>query len=881
MIRSIVNHFNRGEIDQRALTREDVKRVNQSSALMENFIPSRLGNMAYRPGTEYIDTLAGTDHHLVPFISAVDDTAILHFYDGSVDFIVNDTQIDTTSVTTTVVNSSLTTDTSGWTSVTSGGAVTGWYSFDGDGGMSLTGDGTSSAGFYQTIATVDTGSEHFLVVNIVRAPVIVKIGDGGDDDNIYSGELRVGYHFLAFTPASSNLKLTFSNFKKYEAGVTLAGFFSNSTMTISTALSGLDLSSVRYVQSLDVVYCAANGAAPFQIEHRGDKSWSVVDFRSDDGPFDTINTSAITMTPASIIGDTTLTASEDYFTIGNIGQLFKHASNGQEVQESVSVDTGAGTGAIRVTGVGSSRVFTVVTNGHVSSTVTLQRSFDGFTWDDVESYTTNQNKSFDDTFDNSIFYYRLYVIAGDNPTPDTLTLLLTYDFGSIEGICRVTEVTSSTVAKIQILKDFGNNNETLNWTPGAWMVGSYPSTVELAEGRLWFGGDEEIWGSVSDAYYSFDRSIEGDSASILRTIGFGPSDPIKWIKSANQLILGTSGDEIALRSSSYGEILTQSTANVKSGSTQGSDNVEPIKIDGTIYFVQRAGNKIYSLDNTVDQATFGTLDATILNQSICAAGIHRMAITRQPETRIFAVLDDGNAVVYTVDTSEDVAGWSRFTMDDDIKDVVVLPSADEDSVYFVVERGASTYLEKMAKFKDSIGGTTSETFDSFLRYTSPGTSIAMAHIANGETVGVWADGQDRGTYTIAAGVITVGTAWTDVIVGVPYVADYTSNKLSGYDTYTVLTEQKRIVDTGLVLMNYWPGSLSIGPSVALLKGMPAIEDGTDLATTATISDYSELPFEFDGQNEVDPRIYMRATGPVTILALSYGIEGERGTATSD
>jgi hypothetical protein len=240
---------------------------------------------------------------------------------------------------------------------------------------------------------------------------------------------------------------------------------------------------------------------------------------------------------------------------------------------------------------------------------------------------------------------------------------------------------------------------------------------------------------------------------------------------------------------------------------------------------------------------------------------------------VFAVLNDGSVVVYTVDAAEEVAGFSRLTTNGNIKDIVILPETGEDRVYFGVERGSSYYLEKMAKFSDSEGGNVSETFDSFIRYTSPGLTITGLDIHIGETVGVWADGQDRGTYTVTpGGTIFVSDSWTDVIVGLPYVADYVSNKLSGYEPTTVMTERKRIVDTGLILMNYFPGSLQVGPNESLLKPLPGIEDGKPVDTTATITDYSEVPFEFDGETESDPRIYLRATGPCTILALTYGIE---------
>lgn len=883
MIRGVVNHFNRGEIDQRALAREDVKRINQSASSMVNFIPSRLGNMIYRPGDEYIaDLNSSYDHRLIPFIAATDDVALLDFYNDKVEFIVNDTRIATTAVTSAIVNGEFTADISGWTDASTGvGEITPNTNFSGS--LSFHSDGSATAIGYQTISPTEVEVEHFLRISIHWGPITVKIGTSGVSSfDIFNGELKPGEHVLTFTP-SSNITITFESSKKYSCLVSSVAFDGASpSLSIDTPMSDSTLDSLRFSQSVDVIFCAFNGGRPFQIEHRGDKSWSVVDLRPDDGPFNVINTSNITLSATSITGNVVLTSSRDFFNSNHINQLFKMISSGQNVLSTVSVDTGAGTNSIRVTGVSSARVLAVVVTGiATTATVTLQRSADDATWDDVETYTVNTNKSFDDGFDNSIFYYRLYVKSGDNGTPDDIVLSLNYASGSITGIVRVHGSSSATSAFGVILTDLGSTDETLDWYEGSWSDNNvFPSSVEISEGRLWLGSNERIWGSVSDSYYSFDRGIEGNSASILRTIGFGPVDPIKWIKSAGQLILGTSGDELVLRSSSFGEILSQNNANVRSGSTQGSANVEPIKIDNTIYFVQRSGIKLYSIDNSTVRDAFTTIDANMVNQAVCAAGVHRMAVTRQPETRIYVALDDGNMAVYTVDMSEEVAGWSRLTMSGDIKDVVVLPGADEDRVYLVVKRGSNTYLEKMAKFKDAEGGNASETFDSFLRFTSPGTTITGLSHLEGYTVGVWADGQDRGTYTVASGQITVASAWTNVIVGIPYVADYVSNKISGYEKRTVLTERKRIVDTGIVLINYWPGSLKVGPNLSLLKSLPGIEDGKVVDVTATITDYSELPFEFDGETEVDPRIYMRATGPVTVLALTYGIDGEYPTASS-
>jgi hypothetical protein len=132
---------------------------------------------------------------------------------------------------------------------------------------------------------------------------------------------------------------------------------------------------------------------------------------------------------------------------------------------------------------------------------------------------------------------------------------------------------------------------------------------------------------------------------------------------------------------------------------------------------------------------------------------------------------------------------------------------------------------------------------------------------------------------VSSGQITVGSSWTDVVVGLRYTADYISNKLSDYaatkEAAYVLNKEKRVVNTGLVARNFAPACLSIGPSTALLKSLPGMEDGKAVVPNTPVSDYDEFPFEFDGDTETDPRIYLRATGPCTIMALTYEIKPGR------
>jgi len=504
---SIYNKFNRGEVDDLALARDDVVRINNSSSLTENFFPLRLGPMQYRPGLENLDSVLG-ETYLVEFIGATDDTAILEFTNNTLRIWINDALLTRTAVTSTITNPNFDTDLTGWTDSSGAGSST---AFKTGGFASLTGNVTSSAVLFQTIGSTQTGVEHTLNIVIERAPLLLKLGTSGDgSDDIFAGTLLPGTHSLVFTP-SSNVTITMSNSLNFESLVDSVNFSAAITQSFTTTITTTKLSSIRYSQSADVIFITHDNGRIIRVERRGTKSWSIVDFRADDGPFDFINDSDITLTSAALAGDTTLTASSSFFKTTQVGALFKLGSAGQQVTATVTAQDN-GTNSIRVTGVGTSRIFNITVTGlsGTGSTVTLQRSTDDAVWVDVENYTADQSKTFNDELDNSILFYRLHVKTGDY-VAGTIVLTLDYTGGSIEGICRVTEFTSTTIVNIQILRAFGSVLATRDWFEGQWSdLKGYPTANRLYEGRLWFAGKRNQWGSVSDLFSSFDRDIEGN-----------------------------------------------------------------------------------------------------------------------------------------------------------------------------------------------------------------------------------------------------------------------------------------------------------------------------------------------------------------------------------
>ena len=869
---SVYNKFNRGEVDEDALARDDVTKINNSCELMENFIPLRLGPMMYRPGIENLAPVID-EAYFAEFIASTSDVALLEFTNNFLRIWIDDEVLARTSVSQQIANPDFSVAGS-WTDGSGAGStatISGGYA-------NLTGNTSTSAQLWQTVASTDTGSEHTVNVIVEQAPIIFKIGTTGQDsDEIFSGTLLPGEHSLVFTPAS-DVTITLTNPLPYVAKVNSVKYSGTGNQTFTTSIATAQLSTIRYSQSADIIYITYDNGKTIQIERRGVKSWSLVDYRVDDGPFDVINTTSITLAAGALSGDTTLTASSSYFKSGHVGSLFKLGSSGQIVTASVVAED-TGTNSIRVIGVGAGRTFTITATGFAGGTiVTLQRSTDDATWVDITTYAADVAGDFNDGLDNAISFYRLFVKTGDYGS-GTATLTLEYTGGSVEGIARVSGFTSTTVVDVQVLTNFGSTEATKDWYASQWSeVEGYPTAVSLYEGRLWFAGKNNAWGSVSDAYTSFDRDIEGDSKSIFKTIGFGPVDSINWLSDAGRLLMGVASAEISLRSSSFGEVLTQNNINLKSGTTQGSAPIAPAKIDDKVYYSQRSEVKIMEAEYVMGKDTNGQRDLMTLNQNICSAGIKRIAVSRQPETRMFVVLNDGSARVYLFDQAEDVAAWSRITTPEGglFEDVIVLPSTGEDRVYFVVQRGAR-YLEKMSKFSDAITNHT----DAYKTYVSPGTTITGLSHLEGLVVNVWADDEDRGEFTVSGGSITVGSSWTNVVVGLKYNADYTSNKLGQYADYSVLTKRVRVFGLGMIIKNLYPGALQYGYDLDNLDPMPEIEDGTTFSSTTLINDYDHTPFEFDGNSEANSRVSLRATGPCKIMALTYGIkDSKRKTAKS-
>lgn len=863
--------FNRGRISPLALGRVDIERTALSAEIQENWMPRTLGSMMLRPGKEYIgNTRNNLEAKMVDFVFAQDDTALLEMTTGVMRVWVDDALVTRPAVTAAVTNGGFDSNLTGWTDQDETGATSSWAT---GGYMSLVGTSLVAAKREQQVVVTETGVVHALNIVIARGDVTLRVGSTtGDDDYISETVLGVGNHSLAFTPAG-NFFIQLWGYSRAASLVDSVNVDGSGVMEVPTPWTATELADIRTDQSGDVIYVAA-GIRNYKIERRAVESWSVVEYAPKDGPFNILNTGPTTLTPSGLTGDITITASSPYFKSGHDEALFKLISTGQTVTATVTAEDQF-SDPIRIAGVGAQRIFSIITIGTWTANLTLQYSIaEPGAWVDVATYTSNQSISYDDGLDNEIIFYRLGVKAGGF-TSGTINITLSYPSGSITGIARVTSVVSDLVVSAAVLTAFGGITATSDWYEGQWStLRGFPSAVALYEGRLFWSGKDKIWGSVSDSFESFDEDFEGDAGPINRSIGSGPVDVINWMVPVQRLLVGSAGKEISARSTSFDEPLTRSNFNLKDISTQGSKAVAAVKIDTKALFVQKSGTRVFEAAYDISANGYVGVDLTTHVPEIGDPGIDLLFAQRQPDTRIHALRSTGTAAILIYDRAENLICWIDIKTADtvagagQIEDGAVLPGLVEDDVYYVVRRtidgSVVRFVEKWSKESECQGGILNKQVDAHVTFTGPGSTITGLSHLEGETVLLWGDGKDLGSYTVSGGQITASESVTSGVIGLGYQARFKSTKLAYAAQYgTALTQKKKIEALGVILYNTHHLGLKYGHSFddEDLDDLPGTEDEEVIPADTIWEAYDKPAFMLDGTWDSDARLHLVANSP--------------------
>ena len=359
--------FNRGEVSKIALARIDLAKLALATECQVNWMPFVVGPAMLRPGWRYIGEIAGDNPcGLIDFIYSATDTALLELTDSTLRVWIDDALIVRGAVSTAVGDPAMTgsgswvtTDTTaGCTATVTGGVAT------------LT--ATARGGLARikqtlTIAGGDQNKEHGLRVVVSNGPVTIRVGSAaGLSDYLAQSVIDSGTHSLVFAPTSGSAYLQIDSTDPWNKTITAVSIEAAGILTVPTPWAVTDLPNLRWTQSKDEVFVGAYGKQQYKIERRGvrpgARGWSVVKYRSNNGPFLEAPTITANLTPSVYYGNGTLSSDQPFFQPGHVGALFQLFSTGQTNQAVIGAG-GYFTAPMRVTGVGNDRIFAFKVTG--------------------------------------------------------------------------------------------------------------------------------------------------------------------------------------------------------------------------------------------------------------------------------------------------------------------------------------------------------------------------------------------------------------------------------------------------------------------------------------------------------------------------------------
>lgn len=889
--------LNAGSVDIDSLSRIDLEKMRLAGQHpVNNFFPRALGPMSIRPGLEHLSSLSAA-YRMVEFIRDSDTTALLLFGNETIAVYDSDGQpVTVANASTTITNPDFVSGSGGWTDVSdTGDGTDATATMTATDGVELVATKYRTAAIQQSVSVIlaDQAVSHTIRIKVTRGPVFFRVGTtAGDEDVLVEQRLMTGTHKLSFTPNAATIYLRFRSEDPVTRIVDDCRFEHTAlggagSLTLPAPWTSAELDYLAWDQSADVLFVGDGTYQQRRIERRGTTSWSIVLYQTRFGPLKSPSTDKVTLSCAALAGNTTLTSNIPFFKSYHAGGLFEVTTNEQLVSDQLSGNNQVSE-YIVVSGIYAAGIddrtydYVISVSGGWVGTIALERSLDAdrAVWSSVATYAGASSGSTNDGQSNITMAYRFRVTSYTSGYAD---VTMTYRGGARTGLFRVTSVTNTTTAAVEVINPIGKTGSpSSDWRGPAWNDNlGWPRVPKFRDDRLhWFLGGRD-YGSIVDDYDNFDDSREGDSAPISRSVGAGADEGVRWALDMDKFVAGTSGFVAAIQASDFGEVLTPTSYTVRRGPTLGASFVPPVQIDDIAVMADKTNTRLYDVSVPAGESKLKSTDLSRLNPSAVSVGIVDMAVQRQPETRVYVVLSDGTCAVMTFDRADNVIAYTTIDTDGTIEDVAILPGTTQDDVYFIVLKNSTRRLVRLAGEAVQRAVGTCTLLDHYKVLTGSISQITGGtHLAS-QTVSVWADGQRRADVALnGSGVGSLGATYSRVVYGVSYDAEYLSVKLAYAAQLGTAIGQTKIIKTATpILSNSCLDGIRIGSDSTNCYQLPPYVNGALRTTNQFFTHYDEEPFPIPSDWDTDSRIYIKAIsaeGPATIQAIAFDIETRDG-----
>jgi len=464
-----------------------------------------------------------------------------------------------------------------------------------------------------------------------------------------------------------------------------------------------DLLELHFKQLGDTMWIIHPDYAPRKLVRTTATSFTLTEIAFEKGPFllrnDLDVDDGVTMTSSvTTVGDTgTLTSTGDTFEAGHVGTIFKltHA----RVDTEVTQNTVGTSDPISIKG-----SFTFNTRGRWTGTVSIERNENSSGWETFRKFsaTNDRNIQLTSTEPEDDVQYRINISVLSSGSLDAD---ITVNTSTQDGIVRIDSYVSANVVNITVLAAVASTDATKRWAEGAWSsVRGYPTSVAFFAGRIIYGGTsnnaQTVWFSEVDDYENFEEGTnDADSFEVVLTT----TNSIRWIEELDGLVIGTSGDEWSITSNKFDVPITPTNFTAEQISTNGSNRIQPIRVNESILFVDSVGRKIREM-TSIDQGVYKSPDLTTLAEDITLGGITSIAYQKNPDSILWCTRSDGALLSMTYHRDQNVVAWGKHILGPNAdyaltKSVSVIPGSTEDEIWVSISRFIDgtfvTYIEQM------------------------------------------------------------------------------------------------------------------------------------------------------------------------------------------
>jgi hypothetical protein len=532
------------------------------------------------------------------------------------------------------------------------------------------------------------------------------------------------------------------------------------------------------------------------LERFADTAWKVGPVNWDQPPMRDENIeNDHTMTASATTGSVTLTSSKKYFDARMVGGYFQIAHRRDQSTEKLTFDV-SGTGdALRVNG----RLDIFMYGTAWRGTVHLEFSDDGTTnWQTERSWVqpvaNMRTISTNVTTPKEVFARLRYVQEASAGT--------TSDYGIIEaansrvtGLVKITGYSSPTQVSATVVKDIWSTTATTLWSEGAYSdYRGWPRAATVHEQRLVLIGTEDesekVRASRFDGFFDFSE-LTSDDGALAFVAASRESNALMWVESFGRILAaGSLAEEWSINSGSEGKILTPTNPpRIERETRVGSCNIPALLLGDALVFVANDRQQVMEFSYSFSEDKYVKQKMTQLAEHMFNSGIKQMAASRQPDTVLYCVMNDGRLMSFTYDRGQGVVAWAQHNTDGLFESVSVIYGGElnADEVWVVVKRTINgqdvRYVEALHKdtARYRFEGTVNELCycdSSVLVTNSPAsTTVAGLDHLEGKAVSVLADGVVVTGKTVSGGAITLSTAASTIRVGLPFTAKLQGNWL--------------------------------------------------------------------------------------------------------